>query len=184
MSLLAYRESYPRLGEDVFIAPGAWLIGDVMIGDRSSVWFNTVVRGDVHYVRIGSETNIQDNCTLHVTGGKFALELGSRITVGHRAVVHGCVVEDECLIGIGAVVLDGARIGKGSMVAAGAVVTPGFVAPPDSLVMGAPGKVVREISEEERRLMVESAAHYVELSAEYLNAGRIDVSRRVRGFLG
>jgi carbonic anhydrase/acetyltransferase-like protein (isoleucine patch superfamily) len=175
---------FPELGEDVLIAPGAWVIGDVKIGDRSSVWFNTIVRGDVHYIRIGSETNIQDNSTLHVTEGRFPLEMGDRITVGHRAVVHGCIVEDDCLIGMGAVIMDGARVGKGSLVAGGAVVPPGLVIPPGSMVMGVPAKVVRPLEEADQKLIRESAKHYVDLAGEYLKAGMVDVSRKVKGFLG
>lgn len=184
MGVLSYKDMFPRLGEDVLIAPGAWVIGDVTIGDRSSVWFNTIVRGDVHYIRIGSETNIQDNSTLHVTEGRFSLEMGDRITVGHRAVVHGCIVEDDCLIGMGAVIMDGARVGKGSLVAAGAVVPPGLIIPPGSMVMGVPAKVVRPLEEADNRLICESAKHYVELAGEYLKAGMVDVARKVKGFLG
>lgn len=167
--LLPYKGVLPVLGKDVFVAPGAWIIGDVTIGDRSSVWFNTTVRGDVHYIRIGSETNIQDNCTLHATEGKFPLEMGSRITVGHRAIVHGCVVEDDCLIGMGAVIMDGAKIGQGSLIAAGALITPGSVIPPGSLVMGVPGVVHKSIGENERRLIRESAMHYLQLASTYLH---------------
>jgi carbonic anhydrase/acetyltransferase-like protein (isoleucine patch superfamily) len=184
MGVLSYKDMFPELGEDVLIAPGAWVIGDVTIGDRSSVWFNTIVRGDVHYIRIGSETNIQDNSTLHVTEGRFPLEMGDRITVGHRAVVHGCIVEDDCLIGMGAVIMDGARVGKGSLVAGGAVVPPGLVIPPGSMVMGVPAKVVRPLDEAGQRLVRESAMHYVELAREYIRAGMLDVSRKVKGFLG
>ncbi len=182
--VLPYGNVAPKLGEDVFIAPGAWVIGDVVIGARTSIWFNTVVRGDVHYVRIGSETNIQDNCTLHVTEGTFPLEMGDRITVGHRAVIHGCVIEDDCLIGMGAVIMDGSRIGKGSLVAAGALVKPGFVAPPGSLVMGVPAIVKRPVNEHEKELIREGAAHYLEVSARYLREGGENDARKVRGFLG
>lgn len=181
MGVLPFKDKLPKLGENVFIAPGAWVIGDVVIGDRSSIWFNTIVRGDVHYVRIGSETNIQDNCTLHVTEGKFPLEMGDRITVGHRAIVHGCVVDDDCLIGMGATILDGAKIGKGSLVGAGSVVTPGFIVPPESLVMGVPATVRRKISEVESQLIRESVLHYLQLSAAYLNP---DPTRKIKGFLG
>lgn len=170
LGLLSYLNVLPTVGKDVFVAPGAWVIGDVKIGDRSSIWFNTVVRGDVHYIRIGSETNIQDNCSLHATENEFPLELGSRITVGHRSIVHGCVVEDDCLIGMGAVIMDGARIGRGSLVAAGAIVTPGTIIPPGSVVMGVPGVVCREAGEGERRLITESAKHYLRLASTYLRS--------------
>jgi len=184
MSIVPYQDKFPKIEDSVYIAPGVWVIGDVEIGERSSIWFNTVVRGDEHYIRIGSETNIQDNCTLHVTGGRFPLEIGNRITVGHRAIVHGCVVEDGCLIGMGAVVMDGARIGRGSFVAAGAVVTPGFVVPPDSLIMGVPGVVKGKVGDSERRLINESVSHYLELAAIYSNPLERNANKRVKGFLG
>jgi len=113
MGILAYRDIWPRIAEDVFIAPGAWVIGDVVIGNRCGVWFNTVVRGDVHYIRIGSDTCIQDNSTLHVTGPKYPLNIGDRVIIGHKAIVHGCTVEDDCMIGMGAIILDGAENRKG-----------------------------------------------------------------------
>lgn len=184
MSILPYKDIFPHIEEDVFIAPGAWVIGDVVIGKGSSIWFNTVVRGDEHYVRIGSETNIQDNCTLHVTMDQFPLEIGNRVTVGHQAVVHGCVIEDDCLIGMGSIILDGARIGKGSLVAAGSVVTPGTVVPPGSVVMGIPGAVKKQAGEMERLMIEEAVSHYVRLASDYLASGSADQSKRIKGFLG
>jgi gamma-carbonic anhydrase len=182
--LLIYRGVMPTLGDDVFIAPGAWVIGDVVIGAKSSVWFNSLVRGDVHFIRIGSETNIQDNSTLHVTEGKFPLHLGDRVTVGHRAIIHGCDVEDECLIGMGAIIMDGARIGRGSLIGAGAVVTPGTIIPPESVVLGFPAKVVRKAGDEEKRLIAESGRHYVDLAHRYLYNDAELENRRACGFLG
>ncbi len=182
--LLPYKGIYPQLGENVFIAPGAWLIGDVVVGDGSSVWFNTLIRGDVHSIRIGSHTNIQDNSSLHVTAERFPLVIGNRVTVGHRAIVHGCVVEDDCMIGMGSIVMDGAKIGEGSLVGAGSVVTPGTVVPPGSLVLGMPGKVVRPVSERERDLILSSGAHYRELARDYLAAEWDQDARRIKGFLG
>jgi len=184
MNILPYKGILPRLEEGVYIAPGAQVIGDVVIGKRSSIWFNTVVRGDEHYVRIGSETNVQDSCTLHVTAERFPLEIGNRVTIGHRAIVHGCIVEDDCLIGMGAIILDGARIGRGSLIAAGAVITPGFVVPPESMVMGVPGVVKKRVEEAERRLMQASVAHYLQLASDYLPPDPTLDSKKVRGFLG
>ncbi len=112
MGILPYKEIMPGIADDVFIAPGAWVIGDVVIARGSSIWFNTVVRADVQSIRIGTETNIQDNCTLHVTAPDFPLEMGDRVTVGHGVILHGCVIEDDCLIGMGAIILDGARVGQ------------------------------------------------------------------------
>lgn len=183
-NILPYKGIFPKVGRDVFLAPGAWVIGDVEIGERTSIWFNTVVRGDVNFIRIGADTNIQDNATLHVTGKKFPLMIGDRVTVGHQAVVHGCVVEDECLIGMGAVVLDGAHIGKGSIVAAGAVVSPGTVVPPGSVVMGIPAEVKKSLTEEEKERIRETAAHYVKLARRYMEEEGVSAERPIRGFLG
>ncbi|SHF74593.1 Carbonic anhydrase or acetyltransferase, isoleucine patch superfamily [Desulfacinum infernum DSM 9756] len=181
--IVPYKGIFPTLGDDVYVAPGAWIVGDVEIGDRSSVWFNTVIRGDVNIVRIGRETNIQDNATLHVTGKKYPLFIGDRVTIGHRAVVHGCVVEDECLIGMGAIVLDGARVGKGSIVAAGAVVSPGAEVPPGSVVMGVPAEVKKYLDEEEKERLRVTAEHYVGMARRYLEAEAQEETIRVRGFL-
>jgi gamma-carbonic anhydrase len=183
-NILPYKDTFPELAEGVFIAPGAWVIGDVVIGERSSIWFNTVVRGDVHYIRIGSETNIQDSCTLHVTGGKFPLEVGNRVTVGHGVILHGSVVEDDCLIGMGAIILDGCKIGKGSVIAAGSVLPPGFEAPPESMIIGSPAMVKKTVSDAQRKLHKGSIEHYLELAEDYLNSSRRQASVTIKGFLG
>ncbi|MEN6439710.1 MAG: gamma carbonic anhydrase family protein [Syntrophobacter sp.] len=182
MSTLPYREIWPKIGDSAFIAPGAWIIGDVVIGDRSSIWFNCVVRGDVNFIRIGADTCVQDNSTLHVTEPKYPLRIGDRVVIGHRALVHGCVLEDECMIGMGAIILDGAKVGKGSIVAAGALLPPGFEVPPETLVMGSPAKTVRKTGDAERELIHHSWAHYAELASEYLGGGR-ESEGKVRGFL-
>jgi len=184
MNILPYKGILPRLEEGVYVAPGAFVVGDVVIGERSSIWFNTVVRGDENYVRIGSEANVQDGCMLHVTAGQFPLEIGSRVTVGHRAIVHGCTIEDDCLIGMGAIILDGARIGRGSLIAAGSVITPGSVVPPGSLVMGVPGVVKRTVEEAERRMMQASVEHYLHLASDYSNPDPTCDSKKIKGFLG
>lgn len=182
MSILSYHDVFPRIAEGVFIAPGAWVIGDVVIGERSSVWFNTVVRGDVHYIRIGSETCVQDNSTLHVTAVNYPLEIGNRVVIGHQATVHGCTIEDECMIGMGAVVLDGAKIGTGSIIAAGALLPPGFEVPAGSLVMGSPAVIRRKTGDADREMIRQSWRHYVDMAAEYLDAGPVRQGR-VKGFL-
>lgn len=182
MNILPYRDIFPKLGAGVFIAPGAWVIGDVEIGANSSIWFNSVVRGDEHYIRIGSDTNVQDNCSLHVTEGQYYLEIGNRVSIGHRAVVHGCIVEDDCLIGMGAIILDGAKIGRGSVIAAGSVITQGFVVPPQSVVMGIPAKVIKSVSELERQRLNATLSHYHQLVAEYLSP--TEDAKTVKGFLG
>ena len=164
--LIEFRGITPKLAEGVFVAEDAAVIGDVEIGEGSSVWFQTVLRGDIHRIRIGKRTNVQDQCALHVTR-KDPLRVGDEVTIGHGAVVHGCTVEDLCLIGIGAIVLDGAVIGRGSVVGAGAVVSPGTVVPPRSLVLGVPGKVVRALKPEAEDRNRETAANYVELARAY-----------------
>jgi carbonic anhydrase/acetyltransferase-like protein (isoleucine patch superfamily) len=139
----------------------------VAIGERSSIWPNVTVRGDINSIRIGDESNIQDNAVLHCDADFFPLEIGNRVTVGHLAMLHGCTIEDDCLIGIGAVVLNGARIGKGSVIAAGAVVPEGVEIPAESMVMGLPAKVTRQLTEDERRRFSENCKHYVEAARIY-----------------
>ena len=158
----------PRLGLDVFVADTAAVIGDVTLGAGASIWFGASLRGDVHWIEVGDGTNVQDNATVHVSRGTHPCRLGSRVTVAHNAVVHGCVVEDEALIGMGAVVLDGAVIGAGTLVGAGALVVGGTVIPPRSLVLGSPGRVVRPLSESEVARNRANAAHYVRMSRMYL----------------
>jgi gamma-carbonic anhydrase len=145
-----YKGIKPRLGKDVFLAPGVVVLGDVEIGDGSNIWFNTVIRGDVYWVKIGRKTNIQDLCMLHVTGGRFPLTLGDGVIVGHRAVLHGCTIHNNALVGIGALVLDGAVVEEGAIVAAGAVVTPGTVIPADRVAVGIPARPTRKPTEEEK----------------------------------
>ena len=163
----AYRGIVPRIAASAYIDPSAQVIGDVVVGERSSIWPNVTVRGDVNSIRIGDETNIQDNSVLHCDAGLFPLHIGNRVTVGHLAMLHGCSIQDECLIGIGAVILNGAKIGTGSVIAAGAVVPEGSEVPPGSMVMGVPAKVKRPLSEEERERFRQNARHYVEAAQIY-----------------
>lgn len=158
----------PRLGDGVFVADSSRVIGDVEIGPASSIWFGTVVRGDMMPIRIGAETSIQDNSVIHVTSNVSGTTIGDRVTVGHGVIVHACVVEDDCLIGMGSIILDLAHIGRGSFVGAGALITPGTSIPPNSFVLGSPARVVRQVTDEERRWIASSAAHYVELTRSYL----------------
>ena len=155
-----YRGAAPKIAASAYIDPSAQVIGDVVIGERSSVWCNTTVRGDVHYIRIGDESNVQDNCCLHVMNGEYPLILGDRVTVGHAVTLHGCVIEDDCLIGIGAIVLNGARVGAGSIVAAGALVTERTEIPPRSVVMGTPAKVRRAATGADFEMIRRHAANY------------------------
>ena len=159
--IIPYRGITPKIHPSVFIAEGAQIIGDVEIGAESSVWFNTVIRGDVHYIRIGERTNIQDNCVLHVTHNTYPLVIGSDVTVGHGAILHAATIKDRCLIGMGAKVLDDATVGSYSFVAAGSLVLEHFEVPEGALVAGVPARVKRMLSEEERQQIVQSAQNYV-----------------------
>ena len=161
----------------VFVAPGAIITGQVTLGPESSVWFGCVLRGDVNTITIGAQSNIQDGCILHVDGDK-PLRLGDRVSLGHGAIVHGCTVEDDVLIGIRATVLSGASIGHGSLIGAGAVVPEGLVVPPHSLVLGLPAKVVRAVSPEQAAMIRRIAQSYVKYSRAYL-AGRITPASQV-----
>ncbi|HEU0032524.1 MAG TPA: gamma carbonic anhydrase family protein [Kofleriaceae bacterium] len=166
----------PVIGRAVFLAETCAVIGDVVIGDESSIWYSTVVRGDVMPIRIGARTNVQDGTIIHVTSDRFGTTIGDDVTIGHGAIVHACTVEDACLIGMGSIILDGARIGRGSLIGAGALVTPGTVIPPGSLVLGSPAKVKRAINDAEREQIEYGAAHYVTLARTYLasdNASRV-----------
>jgi len=154
----------------VFLAPGAIVCGDVTIGEGSSVWFHTVIRGDTDRIVIGAHTNVQDLTMVHVDEGCPAI-VGDRVTIGHRAIVHGCVIEDDCLIGMGAIVLSGARVGAGSLVAAGALVRERQVIPPGSLVLGAPARVAGEVTDAHRAAIQRGWPHYEALSRDYLRQG-------------
>jgi gamma-carbonic anhydrase len=170
--------AWPRLEGPGFIADSALVIGDVAIGRDTSIWFGCVVRGDVHRIEIGAESNIQDLSVVHVTGGLHATSIGDRVTIGHRAVLHGCAVHDRCLIGMGAIVLDGAVVGRGAIVAAGALVPPGASIPPGMLAMGAPARVVRPVTPEEDVSIDESAANYVDLARRYASMALAPASGR------
>jgi gamma-carbonic anhydrase len=165
--ILAYDGKSPVLAPTSWVAPGAVVIGDVELGEGSSVWFQTVVRGDVHRIRIGARTNVQDHSTVHVTGGSHPTIVGDDVTVGHRVVLHGCTVGDRCLVGIGAIVLDGAVLEPESMVGAGALVPPGMVVPSGKLVLGAPARVKRDLTPEELAFFRTSAARYAGYAARY-----------------
>lgn len=162
LKIFPYKEYYPRLGEGVFLASGVKIIGNVDIGNNSSVWYNTVIRGDVHYIKIGENTNVQDCSMLHVTKAKFSLNIGNKVTIGHSVSLHGCTLQDLCLIGIGAIVLDGAVIESNSLVAAGALVKQHFVVPSGKLVAGVPAKIIRELTDKEIKDIEAGAHRYVE----------------------
>jgi carbonic anhydrase/acetyltransferase-like protein (isoleucine patch superfamily) len=161
-----YKGITPKIAADVYIAPGAQVIGDVQIGSGSSLWPNAVVRGDMARITIGQQTNIQDNATLHVDSG-HPLTIGDSVTIGHNAILHGCTIMDHALIGMGAIVLDGANVGEFALIGAGALVPPGKVIPPRSLAVGSPAKVIRELSDDELNHLKRSATVYAEKAQVY-----------------
>ncbi|MDR0965733.1 MAG: gamma carbonic anhydrase family protein [Myxococcales bacterium] len=172
MTLRSYFGKFPNVSPDAFIDESAQLIGDVTVGARSSVWCNAVVRGDVNFIRIGEETNVQDLACLHVTHDTHPLVLGDRVSVAHGVCLHGCTIGDGTLIGIGAIVLDGAIVGEGCLVAAGSLVTPKMEIPPHSFVMGAPARVHRSLADAEVSNLLENAANYVRYREAYLEVER------------
>ena len=162
-----YRGRKPQIAATAYIDPQAVVIGDVTVGEHSSLWPCVVARGDVHYIRIGARTNIQDGSVLHVMRDEHPLILGDSVTIGHASVLHGCAIESRCLIGMGAIILNGAKIGTGSIVAAGTLVPEGAVVPPGSLFMGHPGKFRRHLTAEDLASIDAYAARYVEYAEIY-----------------
>ncbi|MBF8435991.1 gamma carbonic anhydrase family protein [Halanaerobiaceae bacterium Z-7014] len=162
----SYNQLEPEIDESAYIAPGVRLIGNIKIGADCNIWPNVVGRGDMDKIIIGSGTNIQDNSTLHVDFDQ-PLIVGENVTVGHSAILHGCEIEDECLIGMGATILNDAKIGSGSIIGANALIPEGKEIPPNSLVVGLPGKIIRETTEEERKKIKESAKTYINLGREH-----------------
>jgi carbonic anhydrase/acetyltransferase-like protein (isoleucine patch superfamily) len=162
-----FRGVRPQIHPTAFIEESAQIIGDVHIGEQSSVWFNAVVRGDVFYIRIGDRTNIQDGTVIHVTNGTHATVLEDEVTVGHNVTLHGCHIERGCLVGMGSIVMDDVRIGSESIVAAGALVAPGTHVPPRSLVIGAPAKVRRSLTDEEVAGLPRYWQNYIEYTKAY-----------------
>lgn len=165
--IITYQGITPRIHPSVFIAPGARIIGDVELGKGSSVWFNAVIRGDVNRIRVGENVNVQDLCILHVTHKKYSLTIGSNVTIGHGAILHGCTISDAVLIGMGAIVLDAAVIGKNSLIAAGSVVREGMNVPEGVLVAGVPARVVRDLRDDERAQLEQSAMNYIQYVRSY-----------------
>jgi carbonic anhydrase/acetyltransferase-like protein (isoleucine patch superfamily) len=163
-----FKNVVPKLGADVFVAETAALIGDVEIGDQSNIWYGTVLRGDVHEIRVGARTNIQDGTIVHVTSGRFGTYIGSDVTIGHAAILHACTLGDLSFVGMGATVMDGAVVEDGAMVAAGALVTPGKRVKSGELWAGSPAKLMRALSDDDLKAFKLSALHYVELAHQYL----------------
>ncbi len=178
MTLRPYLDHLPQLGERVYVDPAATVIGDVVLGDDSSLWPGTVVRGDVNFIRIGARCNLQDGAIVHVSHdgphaklGGFATHIGNDVTIGHGAIIHACVIEDACLIGMGAIVLDGAVVHKHGFVGAGAMVAPGKVVGSGELWLGNPARCARRLSDAEIEALYYSAQHYVRLKDRYLAQG-------------
>jgi carbonic anhydrase/acetyltransferase-like protein (isoleucine patch superfamily) len=168
--LRSYRSIHPRVALTAFIDESAQVIGDVVIGDDSSVWMNAVLRGDFNTIRVGRRTNIQDGCVVHVMSGTHPTTLGDDVTVGHAAVLHGCTVADRCLVGMGAIVLNGVQIGSDSIVAAGALLVEDTVVQSRSLVMGSPGRVRRSLTDDEVASIRRYAGRYVDYKNDYLTS--------------
>lgn len=168
MGFYEYKGEKPKIGKDSYIAPSADVLGDVTTGDEVSIWFNSVVRGDVAPIKIGDRTNVQDLSMLHVTNG-IPLLIGNNVSLGHRVMLHSCVIEDNCLIGMGSIILDNAVIGKNSLVAAGSVVPPNKVYPPGSFIVGSPAVVKRSLGEKELEMYGNHYKIYLDTKNDYLN---------------
>jgi carbonic anhydrase/acetyltransferase-like protein (isoleucine patch superfamily) len=166
-----YKGITPKFGKDCFVAANAVIIGDFIAGDNVSIWHGVSMRGDVNYIRIGNNSNVQDNSVCHVTKNTHPLIIGDNVTIGHGAVVHGCVIQDHCLIGMNSTVLDGAEIGEGSIVAAGAMVPAGMQVPPRSLVVGVPAKIKKELTMKDVEFIDSFANNYLEEKEIYLQEG-------------
>jgi len=169
--LITYNGTTPQVDPTAYVQQSAQIIGDVVIGAQSSVWFNVVIRGDVHFIRIGARTNIQDHSTLHVTTGTWPTLVGDDVTVGHGVILHGCRVGHRCLLGMGAIIMDGAEIGDDCLVAAGALVTPGTKIPSGHLVLGSPAQVSRPLRSDELARLQQSAANYAAHADRYRAQG-------------
>ena len=163
-----YQGHTPTIPNTCYVDVSAQILGDVILGEHASVWMNAVVRGDVHYIRVGAHSNVQDCAVLHGMRHLYPVIVGEYVTIGHNATVHGCVVEDACLIGMGATIMNNARIGEGTIVAAGALIPEGMVIPPRSLVAGVPGKVRRELTSDDRDMILMYARNYLDYTKIYL----------------
>ena len=180
--ILPFRDKTPQIDQSAFIAENAVVIGDVTIGAKSSVWYNCVLRGDMNYIRIGSDTNIQDGTVVHVDSKGYPTIMGDRVTIGHMCLIHACELQDDCMIGMEACVMDGAVVGEGSLIAAGALVTPGKQIGPGEVWAGRPAKFLRKIAEGDQKMLDYIWPVYDKLSAEYRQAGHDlrDLSRNRR----
>ncbi len=165
-----FKDKSPEIASSAFIAPSAEIIGDVKIGEDTSIWFQTLVRGDVNYIRIGSRCNIQDMCLIHVARDQFPVNIGNNVSLGHRVTIHGCTLHDNSFVGMCATLMDDVELGEYAFVGAGTLITPGKKIPPGVLVMGSPGKIVRDINEKEREIIERTANNYVKYKENYKNS--------------
>jgi carbonic anhydrase/acetyltransferase-like protein (isoleucine patch superfamily) len=163
-----YQGIHPTIPESCYVDESAQVVGDVVLGEQASIWMNAVVRGDVHSIRIGAFSNIQDCCVLHGMRNQYSVNIAEWVTVGHNVTLHGCTVEDTCLIGIGCVILNNVRVGRGSIIAAGTVIPEGVVIEPNSLVMGVPGKVRKQLRPEDEEMILRYARNYLDYTQTYL----------------
>lgn len=167
MPITPFGSATPAVDSTAFVAPDAWVIGNVSVGARTSIFFNAVLRGDIEAITVGSGTNIQEHCLVHTSHGMDPVTIGDNVTIGHRAIIHGCTVGSLSLIGMGATILDNARIGERSIIGAHSLVVKGMVIPPQSLVMGTPAKVIRALTDNEIQSLAASAESYQRLGAQY-----------------
>ena len=172
--IIPYGTTHPRIGERLFLAPGAWVIGDCDIGDDVSIFFGSVLRGDILPIRIGKRTNIQEHSIIHTSNGRIPTTVGEEVTIGHRSLLHGCTVGDRVLVGMGSILLDECVIGEDSVIGAGSLVTEGKAFPPRSMIFGSPAKLVRELRSEEVEYLRTSANRYVEVGRRYREQGLRD----------
>lgn len=168
--LYSYKGISPKIHESVFLCDGVKIIGDVEIEENCSVWYNSVIRGDVHYIRIGKNTNVQDMCMFHVTNGKYSLNIGSNVSIAHSVTLHGTTIKDNVLVGIGAKVLDNSVVNSNSLVAAGSLVKENFVVPEGVLVAGVPAKIIRDLNEREIEMIRKTPQNYINYAKEFRNS--------------
>lgn len=171
-----FLDKTPKFNDSNFIAPSADIIGDVVLGEESSVWFNTTIRGDVHFIEIGNKSNVQDNCCIHVTNRTHPTVIGNEVTIGHGAVIHGCTIRDRVLVGMKAVILDGATIEEDVIIAAGSLVPPGKTMPSGHLCMGSPCKPVRKLTDDEVASIRQYSQNYIKYSRVYLQKDKHDTN--------
>lgn len=166
--IIKYKNKIPVISKTCFIANSTNIIGDVKIGSETNIWFGTTIRADMHYIRIGRRTNIQDNSIIHVTTDIAPTIIGNGITIGHGAIIHGCTIKDNCLIGMGSIIMDEVVINEGSMIAAGALIPPRTIVPKNTLMVGSPAKPIRKLRTIEKNEIFERAQHYIDLANDYI----------------